>query len=85
VPPVGSVLLDVRTPEEFSQGHVPGARNIPIDELRGRLGEVPAGARILCYCQVGQRGYLATRILLQRGFDGANLGGGWKTYRLFRP
>jgi rhodanese-related sulfurtransferase len=83
--PAGTVLLDVRTPEEFSQGNVPGAINIPVDDLRDRLGEIPAGARILCYCQVGQRGYLATRILLQRGFDAANLGGGWKTYRLHRP
>ena len=83
--PAGTMLLDVRTPEEFSQGNVPGAINIPVDDLRDRLGEIPAGARILCYCQVGQRGYLATRILLQRGFDAANLGGGWKTYRLHRP
>ncbi len=83
--PAGTLLLDVRTAEEFSQGNVPGAINIPVDDLRGRLGEIPAGARILCYCQVGQRGYLATRILLQRGFDAANLGGGWKTYRLHRP
>ena len=84
-PPAGSILLDVRTPEEFVQGHVPGARNIPVDELRGRLGEIPVDARIFCYCQVGQRGYLATRILLQRGFTAVNLGGGFKTYRLHRP
>lgn len=83
--PAGSLLLDVRTPEEFVQGHVAGARNVPVDDLRERLGEIPAGARIYCYCQVGQRGYLATRILLQRGFDAVNLGGGWKTYRLHRP
>ena len=83
--PAGCVLLDVRTPEEFALGHVPGARNIPVDELRERLGEVPDAARIFCYCQVGQRGYLATRILLQRGYDAVNLGGGWKTYRLHRP
>jgi len=59
--------------------------NIPVDELRDRLGEIPAGARVLCSCQVGERGYLATRILLQRGVDAVNLGGGWKTYRLHRP
>ena len=83
--PAGCVLLDVRTPEEFAQGHVTGARNIPVDDLRERLGELPGGAKIYCYCQVGQRGYLATRILLQRGLDAVNLGGGWKTYRLHRP
>jgi len=44
-----------------------------------------AGRRILAYCQVGQRGYLATRILLQAGFAAANLGGGYTTYRLHRP
>lgn len=82
--PPGSMLLDVRTPEEFAQGHVAGARNIPVDDLRERLDELPVGTKIYCYCQVGQRGYLATRILLQRGFDAVNLGGGWKTYRLHR-
>jgi rhodanese-related sulfurtransferase len=64
---------------------VPGAVNIPVDELRGRLGELPRGRRILACCQVGQRGYIATRILLQAGFDAANLGGGYTTYRLHRP
>jgi rhodanese-related sulfurtransferase len=80
-----TVLLDVRTADEFAAGHIPGAVNIPVDELRGRRGELPRGGRILAYCQVGQRGYLATRILLQSGFDVANLGGGYTTYRLFRP
>ena len=74
-----TMLLDVRTPQEFAEGHLPGAVNIPVDDLRGRLGEIPAGLRILAYCQVGMRGYIATRILLQKGFDVANLGGGYKT------
>ncbi len=78
-------LLDVRTPEEFSAGHIPGAVNIPVDELRARLAELPRERPIAAYCQVGQRGYLATRILLQHGFSAANLGGGYKTYRLFQP
>ena len=76
------LLLDVRTEDEFLCGEVPGAMNIPLDELRGRLAELPRDRRILCYCQVGQRGYYATRILLQHGFDTANLGGGYKTYRM---
>jgi rhodanese-related sulfurtransferase len=78
-------ILDVRTHEEFAQGHIPGAVNIPVDELRNRLGEVPRNQDVAAYCQVGQRGYLATRILLQAGFRAANVGGGYKTYRLFRP
>jgi NADPH-dependent 2,4-dienoyl-CoA reductase/sulfur reductase-like enzyme/rhodanese-related sulfurtransferase len=76
-------LLDVRTREEFAAGHVPGAVNIPVDELRARLGELPKDRLILPYCQVGQRGYIATRILLQSGFQASNLSGGYKTYRLF--
>lgn len=78
-------LLDVRTPKEYAAGHLPGAINLPIDELRSRLGELPRDRRIIAYCQVGQRGYLATRILLQSGFDAANVGGGYTTYRLFHP
>ncbi|MCE9606026.1 MAG: FAD-dependent oxidoreductase [Planctomycetia bacterium] len=75
-------VLDVRTPAEYAGGHVPGAVSIPIDELRSRLAELPHGRPIVTYCQVGQRGYLATRILLQAGFDVSNLGGGYKTYLL---
>jgi NADPH-dependent 2,4-dienoyl-CoA reductase/sulfur reductase-like enzyme/rhodanese-related sulfurtransferase len=77
-------LVDVRTTQEFSEGHLPGAVNIPVDELRARLEELPKGENIATYCQIGQRGDLATRILLQAGFSAANIGGGYKTYRLFR-
>ena len=79
------VLVDVRTPQEYASGHIPGAANIPVDDLRSRLGELPRDREIDVYCQVGQRGYLATRILLQRGFKGVNVGGGYKTYELFQP
>ncbi|MGE3315468.1 MAG: FAD-dependent oxidoreductase [Planctomycetaceae bacterium] len=79
------VLVDVRTPQEFASGHIPGAINIPVDDLRSRIGELPRNRRIAAYCQVGQRGYLATRILLQAGLDAANIGGGYRTYRLFHP
>ena len=78
-------LLDVRTPEEFASGHIPGAVNIPVDDLRSRLAELPRDRKIAAYCQVGQRGYLATRILLQAGYSAANVGGGYKTYQLFQP
>jgi len=79
------LLLDVRTPQEFAPGHIPGAVNIPVDDLRPRLGELPRDRQIAAYCQVGQRGYLATRILLQAGFSAANVGGGYTTYKLFQP
>jgi len=78
------LLLDVRTPEEFAKGSVPGAVNVPIDDLRRRLCEVPRDRKIIAYCQVGQRGYLATRILQQSGFDVENLSGGYETYLLWR-
>jgi len=78
-------LLDVRTPQEFASGNIPGAVNIPVDHLRSRLRDLPRDRQIAVYCQVGQRGYLATRILLQHGFNASNVGGGYKTYSLFQP
>lgn len=77
-------LLDVRAPSEFAVDHIPGAVNVPIEDLRSRLSEIPRDRNIAAYCQVGQRGYLATRILLQAGFSAANIGGGYATYKLFR-
>jgi NADPH-dependent 2,4-dienoyl-CoA reductase/sulfur reductase-like enzyme/rhodanese-related sulfurtransferase len=77
------LLVDVRTSQEFASGHIPGAVNVPVDDLRTRLGELPRDRQIAAYCQVGQRAYLATRILKQAGFKAANVGGGYKTYRLF--
>jgi rhodanese-related sulfurtransferase len=78
-------LLDVRTPQEYAAGHIPGAVNFPVDDLRHRLSELPRDRRITAYCQVGQRGYLAARILRQAGFPASNLSGGYKTYRLYHP
>jgi rhodanese-related sulfurtransferase len=75
-------LIDVRTPQEFSVGAIPGAVNIPVDELRSRLDELPRDREVAAYCQVGQRGYLATRILRQNGFAAFNLSGGYATHRL---
>lgn len=83
--PDSALLLDVRTELEFNNGHIPGALNIPVDSLRGRLAELPRDRPIVAYCQVGQRGYLATRILMQSGFNVSNLGGGYKTYLLHHP
>ena len=75
-------LLDVRTPDEFALGSLPGAVNIPLDEIRDRMGEIPSEKPIYTFCAVGLRGYLAYRILIQHGFkDVYNLSGGLKTYR----
>jgi len=79
------LLVDVRTPREFAAGRIPGAVNIPIDELRTRLAELPRNRDVAAYCQVGQRGYMAARILRQAGFEAFNLGGGYKTYELLQP
>jgi NADPH-dependent 2,4-dienoyl-CoA reductase/sulfur reductase-like enzyme/rhodanese-related sulfurtransferase len=76
-------LLDVRTPQEFAAGHVPGAVNVPVDELRARLGALPRDLPIVVYCQVGMRGYLALRVLLEAGLRAANLAGGYRTYQMF--
>lgn len=79
----GAFLLDVRTPEEFQLGSLPGAVNIPNDSLRERLAEVPRDRPVLAFCGVGLRGYLAERILRQRGWtDVGNLSGGYKTWEL---
>jgi len=76
-----SVLLDVRTVEEYSLSHIKGALNIPVDNLRERLNELPREKNIILYCAVGLRGYLASRILTQNGFEKVqNLSGGYKTY-----
>ncbi len=69
-------ILDVRHPEELEVEHVPGALNIPLDELRGRLSELPRDREILVVCRSGQRAYYATRILLQNGFSARNVAGG---------
>ena len=75
-------LIDVRTPGEFADGHIPGAVNIPLDDLRESLDRIPADKPIVLYCGVGLRGYLASNILRQRGYsDVRNLIGGIKSYR----
>jgi NADPH-dependent 2,4-dienoyl-CoA reductase/sulfur reductase-like enzyme/rhodanese-related sulfurtransferase len=78
-------LLDVRTPLEYVTGHIPGAVNVPVDELRSRIQELPRDRKIAAYCRVGQRAYLATRLLRQAGFKVSNIGGGYLTYQLWHP
>ncbi|WP_270740022.1 FAD-dependent oxidoreductase [Massilioclostridium coli] len=77
-----SIFVDVSTPPEVLMGTIPNAINIPLDELRERLSELDPNKKIYVTCRVGLRGNIATRILLQHGFDVYNLSGGYKTYRL---
>lgn len=75
------MLIDVRTEEEFSFGTLPGAVNMPLDDLRNRLQDIPRSVPVVLFCAVGLRGYLAQRILLGAGYDNVrNLLGGSKTY-----
>ena len=78
----GAVNVDVRTPEKFSLGEAPGAINIPLEELRERLSELPKDKPVCVYCTIGLRSYIATRILVQRGYDAKNLSGGLKAVSL---
>jgi len=76
------MLIDVRRIDEFAAGHIPGAINIPVDEIRARLQEIPHGKMIYIYCEAGLRGYLAQRILKQNGFESvANLSGGYVLWK----
>ena len=77
----GAFLLDVRDPDEFEEGHIPGAVNLPLNEIRTRMEELPRDREISIYCGVGQRAYYATRILLQNGYHARNLAGGIRTYK----
>lgn len=73
----GAQLIDVRNPQEYARGSLPNAINIPLDELRERLGEIDPARPAVVFCQVGQRGYVAQRILEQRGYTQVcNLKGG---------
>ncbi|MBN1786924.1 MAG: CoA-disulfide reductase [Sedimentisphaerales bacterium] len=73
-------IVDVRRGIEIARGSIPGAINIPIDELRDRLDELPKDKVINLSCAVGIRSYIASRILRQKGFDTKSLSGGYSTY-----
>ena len=75
----GYSIVDVRTNDEVDRGTLPGAINIPIDEIRERRSELPLG-KILVTCQVGQRGHAATRLLRELGYEAVNLDGGYMTW-----
>ncbi|MBR2884733.1 MAG: FAD-dependent oxidoreductase, partial [Clostridia bacterium] len=74
------ILLDTRTPFEYMRGRADGFINIPLDNLRERLGELDKSKKIYVMCQSGLRSYLATRILMQNGFDAYNFAGGFRLY-----
>ncbi len=70
------ILLDVRTPAEFAEGHIPGAVNIPVDSLHSRLSEVPSDLPVVVYCRSGNRSATAAQILDRAGYDSVyDLGG----------
>ena len=66
--PASHLLIDVRTPEEFASGHIEGAVNIPVEEMQGRLDEIPGDAPIVVYCRSGNRSAAAARILTDAGY-----------------
>ncbi|EWS70292.1 hypothetical protein Y702_03265 [Vibrio vulnificus BAA87] len=75
------LLLDVRNPGELQAGgYLPGAINIPVDQLRQRMDELPKDKEIIIYCQVGLRGNVAYRQLVNNGYKARNLLGGYRTY-----
>lgn len=75
-----AILLDTRTALEYSRGHAEGFIHIPLDDLRKRINELDVKKRIYVMCQSGLRSYLATRILVQNGFDAYNFAGGYRLY-----
>ena len=76
----GSHLLDVRTPAEFARGHIPGALNVPVDDLRARFDDLP-DRELVVYCQVGLRAHTATALLAGLGHPVVNLDGGYLTWQ----
>lgn len=80
LPGENSVVLDVRTDVEYREGHIEGSLNIPVDKLRERISEIPKDKRIIIYCKIGLRGYIAYRVLAQKGFDACNISGGYEMY-----
>lgn len=78
----GTVVLDVRTQEEWDAGHVEGAVLLPVDELRGRLGELDRAKTYAVYCGVGYRAYVACVVLKAYGFRAKNISGGWRAIRM---
>ena len=70
----GAILLDVRTPGEFNEGHVEGARNIAVQELGARMREIPSGAKVVVYCRSGGRSAMAAQMLRAQGHTVLDVG-----------
>jgi len=81
----GGFLLDVRTGGEFNRGHIEGAANVPIDEIRDRIRELPKDQTILVYCLTGVRSYFVCRTLKQLGYRAVNFSGGYMVYCAMYP
>lgn len=77
----GAYFLDVREDFELATGALENSQQIPLNQIRDRLSEIPKNQTIYVYCQVGHRGYNAARILMQAGYEVKNLDGGYKTYK----
>lgn len=73
----GAILLDVRTPAEFSGGHIPGSLNIPLQELHTKLKKLDKNKTIITCCASGMRSASARKLLLENGFPNVYNGGGW--------
>ena len=84
LPTTTDTLVDVREPDEYARGHIPGAINIPLSQMRDRYRELPTDRGVLVYCGVGQRAYFASRFLAQHGYPARNLSGGFATYQSVR-
>jgi NADPH-dependent 2,4-dienoyl-CoA reductase/sulfur reductase-like enzyme/rhodanese-related sulfurtransferase len=80
----GSFLLDVRTVKEYKDGAVEGAYNVPLDEIRDRMNEIPKDKEIMLYCRAGLRSYIGCRILIQNDYKIKNISGGYLTYEALR-
>jgi rhodanese-related sulfurtransferase len=75
------LLLDVRTPEEFASGHVPGARNVSHEQLAARLGELGPPGEVVVYCESGRRAAMAAEVLAGAGFSVQHLTGDMRAWR----
>jgi rhodanese-related sulfurtransferase len=72
----GAVVIDVRQPDEYASGHVPGARSVPLDQLPQRVGEMPRDQRVYLICRPGKRSLAAVDLLTRAGIDAVSVSGG---------
>ena len=77
----GKLILDIRAPDEWDHGHIPGALHIPLGSLQARLDEVPQNADVAVHCQSGGRSAIAASILQKNGFSVANIDGGFAEWQ----